>query len=241
MSSPAPQVPSENNPLVSADEALRWLIEGNARYVRGESKFTGMRPEVLADLAKGQQPFATVLGCSDARVPPELIFDAVLGELFVIRVAGNVLSPEVVGSLQYAGVHLSMTTLFDARAAEAIGGLGGPIGCFAPYRASMPTRAAALKTRPGDVRVRGEVGATAGLDRRHARRRDEDVGGTREAPLGANNGMCRRQVEVATVCSTSHFRFRHAVGMSGSGSGKGAEHPSHADWRGSRAQPTAGR
>ena len=57
-------------------------------------------------LARGQSPFATILGCSDSRVPPEWVFDAGLGELFVVRVAGNVLSPEVAGSLQYAGAHL---------------------------------------------------------------------------------------------------------------------------------------
>ncbi len=88
---------------VAAAEALHLLIEGNARFRRGEASFTGMRPDALAKLAKGQRPFATILGCSDSRVPPELIFDAVLGELFVIRVAGNVLSPEIAGSLQYAG------------------------------------------------------------------------------------------------------------------------------------------
>jgi hypothetical protein len=59
----------------------------------------------------GQRPFATILGCSDSRVPPELIFDAGLGNLFVIRVAGNVFYPEIAGSLQYAGAHLN-TLLF---------------------------------------------------------------------------------------------------------------------------------
>jgi carbonic anhydrase len=96
---------------VRADDALRFLVEGNARFQRGEARLTGMRPDVLAKLAKGQQPFATILGCSDSRVAPELIFDAVLGELFVIRVAGNVLSSEIAGSLQYAGAHLR-TPLF---------------------------------------------------------------------------------------------------------------------------------
>jgi carbonic anhydrase len=75
---------------------------------------------VLADLAKGQQPWATILGCSDSRVPPELIFDAVLGELFVIRVAGNVLSAEVAGSMQYAGAHLQ-TPLFVVLGHEGCG------------------------------------------------------------------------------------------------------------------------
>ena len=92
--------------VVTGEEALRRLLDGNQRYLRGESRFTGLRREMLDELAGHQQPFATILGCSDSRVPPELIFDAVLGELFVIRVAGNVLSPEVAGSLQYAGTHL---------------------------------------------------------------------------------------------------------------------------------------
>ena len=96
---------------VTANNALNRLIAGNVRFRQGEARFTGLRPDVLEDLAKGQQPFATILGCSDSRVPPELVFDAVLGELFVIRVAGNIMSAEIAGSLQYAGVHLR-TPLF---------------------------------------------------------------------------------------------------------------------------------
>ena len=65
-----------------------------------------MQQEILASLAQGQRPYATILGCSDSRVPPELVFDAGIGELFVVRVAGNVISPEVMGTLQYAGTHL---------------------------------------------------------------------------------------------------------------------------------------
>ena len=61
---------------VDADEALTRLMEGNARFLRGESRFTRASIEVLADLVKGQHPFAAILGCSDSRVPPELIFDA---------------------------------------------------------------------------------------------------------------------------------------------------------------------
>jgi carbonic anhydrase len=91
---------------VSADEAIQRLIEGNHRFCRGEARLLGLSRETLGELARGQRPFATILGCSDSRVVPEWIFDAGLGELFVIRVAGNVLSPEVAGSLQYAGAHL---------------------------------------------------------------------------------------------------------------------------------------
>jgi carbonic anhydrase len=98
-------------PDISANDALQRLIAGNERFLRGKARFPTVQKEVLANLARAQHPFATVIGCSDSRVPPELLFDANFGELFVIRVAGNVLSPEVAGSLQYAGVHLK-TPLF---------------------------------------------------------------------------------------------------------------------------------
>jgi carbonic anhydrase len=85
-------------------------------------------------LNDGQRPFATILGCSDSRVPPEWVFDAEPGELFVIRVAGNVFSPEVAGSLQYAGSHLQ-TPLFVVLGHEGCGAV-----------------AAALQTRDADAR-----------------------------------------------------------------------------------------
>jgi carbonic anhydrase len=111
---------NDHDPPVGADEALSRLMEGNARFLRGESRLTRTPLEALADLAKGQHPFATILGCSDSRVPPELIFDAKFGDLFIIRVAGNVVSPEVSGSLQYAGVHLK-TQLFMVLGHEGCG------------------------------------------------------------------------------------------------------------------------
>jgi len=98
-------------PAISADEAMQRLIDGHERFLRGAADFPHLQEEVLADLAKGQQPYATILGCSDSRVPPESIFDAGLGELFVVRVAGNVVMPGVTGSLQYAGTHLKTPLL----------------------------------------------------------------------------------------------------------------------------------
>ena len=92
--------------VISADEAIQRLLEGNNRFRQGKARFPTVCKETLADLARGQKPYATILGCSDSRVPPELIFDANFGELFIIRVAGNVISPEVMGSMQYAGAHL---------------------------------------------------------------------------------------------------------------------------------------
>jgi carbonic anhydrase len=96
---------------ISPDEALQRLKAGNERFLAGAARFLTVQNEILADLSKGQHPFATILTCSDSRVPPELVFDAGFGELFIIRVAGNVVSPEIAGSLQYAGQHLH-TPLF---------------------------------------------------------------------------------------------------------------------------------
>jgi len=96
---------------LEADDAVQRLKAGNARFVAGTARFPTVQKEILAELAKGQHPYATILSCSDSRVPPELIFDASFGELFIIRVAGNVLSPEIAGSLQYAWRHLR-TPLF---------------------------------------------------------------------------------------------------------------------------------
>jgi carbonic anhydrase len=104
----------------TAKEALARLVAGNQRFVSGKARFPAMRKEVLKLLAKGQRPYATILGCSDSRVPVELLFDAGFGDLFVIRVAGNVISPEVMGSMQYAGTILR-TPLFVVLGHEGCG------------------------------------------------------------------------------------------------------------------------
>ena len=128
-------------PAYSADEALARLAAGNERFVRGEARFPTVQKEVLAALARGQRPYATILGCSDSRVPPELIFDAGFGELFVIRVAGNVISPEVMGTLQYAAVHLR-TPLFVVLGHEGCGAVAAALA--ARQGAQEPARIALL-------------------------------------------------------------------------------------------------
>ena len=89
--------------MISADEALDRLRQGNRRFTANTpiagALLTERRP---ADLATSQSPFATILGCSDSRVPAEIIFDQGLGDLFVIRVAGNIIAPSLVGSVEFA-------------------------------------------------------------------------------------------------------------------------------------------
>jgi hypothetical protein len=105
----------EEHPHYTAEQGLARLKEGNERFANGQARFPTVQKDVLAELAKGQQPYATILGCSDSRVPPELVFDAGFGELFVIRVAGNVLGPSILGTLQYAASHLPYSALRRAR------------------------------------------------------------------------------------------------------------------------------
>lgn len=113
-------------PIYSATGALARLKDGNARFLAGKARFPTVQKEVLAALAKGQQPYATILGCSDSRVPPELVFDAGFGELFIVRVAGNVLGPAIAGTLQYAGKHLH-TPLFVVMGHEGCGAVQAAI------------------------------------------------------------------------------------------------------------------
>ncbi|MGK3993076.1 carbonic anhydrase [Sorangium sp. So ce1024] len=90
-------------PAMPADQALQRLIEGNRRFVDDiRSEHVALGKRARAALADGQRPFAIVLTCSDSRVPAELIFDQGLGDLFVIRVAGNVVAPSLIGSVEFA-------------------------------------------------------------------------------------------------------------------------------------------
>ena len=89
--------------MISATEALEQLRAGNSRFVSGGQLVgTFANPARRNELTAGQEPFAVILGCSDSRVPVEIIFDFSLGHLFVIRVAGNVVAPSQIGSIEFA-------------------------------------------------------------------------------------------------------------------------------------------
>jgi carbonic anhydrase len=141
---------------VTSAEALQRLIDGNERFVGDRSVLRSLPHDHLVRLAEAQHPFATILGCSDSRVPPEMVFDQGLGELFIVRVAGNVVGTEILGSLGYALAHLA-TPLFVILGHE---------GCGAVQ--------AALGAKRGEARERGPLAdlldailpALAGIDSR---------------------------------------------------------------------------
>lgn len=94
------------------DEVLRKLLEGNQRFVKGETTAPRRKPEDYSKLAEGQTPLAVIVGCADSRVPPEILFDQGVGDLFVVRVAGNVVSgagATVKGSIEYAVAELNVS------------------------------------------------------------------------------------------------------------------------------------
>jgi carbonic anhydrase len=91
---------------MNGKEALERLLEGNRRYLAGECGGDERHELRRKETACGQDPFAIILGCSDSRVPPEIIFDSGIGDLFVVRVAGEVAGDQVLGSIEYAAAHL---------------------------------------------------------------------------------------------------------------------------------------
>jgi carbonic anhydrase len=154
---------AEHPEVLTADEALARLIAGNERFVKGQAHFQTTPSTVLAELAGGQRPYATIIGCSDSRVPPELVFDTGFGEVFVIRVAGNVIGPAVMGSIQYAAVHLK-TPLFVVMGHEGCGAVQAALAARNDG-ARQPSRIALLVDWivPGLSRVDSSLPADAQL------------------------------------------------------------------------------
>lgn len=92
-------------------KALNNLMEGNKRFVQSKHEYPNQCLQRRAELEDGQNPFAVIISCSDSRVPPEVVFDQGLGDLFVIRNAGHVVSDEVIGSVEYAVAHLKTSLI----------------------------------------------------------------------------------------------------------------------------------
>lgn len=93
---------------MDGEQALEKLLAGNQRYIQEKLQHPNQVIERMKALTTGQQPFAIIVGCSDSRVPPEIIFDQGLGDLFITRLAGNVVDEAALGSIEYAVAHLNV-------------------------------------------------------------------------------------------------------------------------------------
>jgi carbonic anhydrase len=118
---------SEKKTDLTPNQALAQLLEGNKRYVSSQSKHPHQDVKRRHDLEKTQHPFACVLSCSDSRVAPEIVFDEGLGDLFVVRVAGNIVDEAVTGSIEYAVEHLG-TPIVLVMGHESCGAVQATIG-----------------------------------------------------------------------------------------------------------------
>ncbi|MCC5664509.1 carbonic anhydrase [Nostoc sp. CHAB 5784] len=98
------KAPAEDE--ITPDKALQELLDGNDRFVKRKRRNPNQTYSRLVEVAKGQKPFASILGCADSRVPSEIVFDQGLGDLFVCRVAGNIATPEEIGSLEFGSLVL---------------------------------------------------------------------------------------------------------------------------------------
>lgn len=116
------------------DEAVTKLKAGNDRFVSGQSKFgSGLGPDRLKQLVSGQAPYATVLSCSDSRVPVEFIFDAGFGDVFICRNAGNIIDELILGSIEYAAAHTGCPVLL-VLGHESCGACGATVAHYKDAR-----------------------------------------------------------------------------------------------------------
>jgi carbonic anhydrase len=144
-------------PTMSAAQALQLLLEGNQRFVAGKLEHPNQTPARRDEVAKGQHPFASVLACSDSRTPPEIIFDRGLGDIFTVRVAGNVADKVVIESLDYSVKHLGVRVVMvlgHRRCGAVIAAVDGHEGTadqdVGPMLSELRPAVAASKGMAGD-------------------------------------------------------------------------------------------
>lgn len=116
---------------VDAEKSMGWLKNGNARYTKGRLRADGQSTKDRSRLLSGQKPHAIILSCSDSRVPPEIVFDQKLGEIFVVRTAGESLEPTSIASIEYALEHLGsrlIVVMGHTSCGAVKAALGTPVG-----------------------------------------------------------------------------------------------------------------
>ncbi len=143
-------------PSLSPADALQQLLDGNQRFIAGKMTHPTQTPERRAEVAKGQHPFAAVLACSDSRSGPEVLYDRGLGDLFVVRVAGNVLDRVVIESLDYAVTHLGarlVVVMGHTRCGAVIAAVEGheEPGDVGPMLRELRPAVEAARAMPGDT------------------------------------------------------------------------------------------
>lgn len=136
--------------IPSSDEALSRLMEGNKHFVEAHLAHPHQDAEVRVALGSGQAPFAAILACADSRVPPEVLFDQGLGDLFVVRVAGNIINDQLLGSLEYAAAHLH-TPLIMVMGHTSCGAIGA-VAQGAELEGHMASLVPAIKPSVDKVR-----------------------------------------------------------------------------------------
>ncbi len=140
--------------MPSPELALQQLLEGNARFVNTSLTHPNQDSDRRIALGNGQAPFAAVLACADSRVPPEVLFDQGLGDLFVVRVAGNIINDQLLGSLEYAALHLN-TPLIVVLGHTSCGAIGAVVS-GAELEGHIASLAPAIQ--PAVDKVRGQEG-----------------------------------------------------------------------------------
>ncbi|MGH1394167.1 MAG: carbonic anhydrase [Trichormus sp.] len=147
--------PSTSESL-SCDAALQKLLAGNQRFVEHKPQYPDQYQGRLQELASAQHPFATILSCADSRVPPEIIFDQGLGDIFDVRVAGNISTPETLGSIEYA-VALLGTPLLMVLGHERCGAVTAAVhnesvpGDISSFIKAIKPAVTRVKNRPGNA------------------------------------------------------------------------------------------
>jgi carbonic anhydrase len=142
--------------MIESRHALQTLLDGNRRFVQGESTIGANLARRRAEVTTGQHPFAVVVCCSDSRVPPEIVFDQSIGDIFVVRSAGQCLGPMTLGSIEYAVEHLGVQFVMilghtRCGAIDAAVKGGKAHGHVADLVEALQPAVAAAKQKPGDT------------------------------------------------------------------------------------------
>jgi carbonic anhydrase len=152
----AAELPLTASLSLSPDAALQKLMEGNQRFVQHQPQYPDQSQARLQEVAQAQHPFATILSCADSRVPAEIIFDQGIGDIFDVRIAGNIATPEAIGSIEYA-VALLNTPLLMVLGHERCGAVTAAVqneplpGDISTFVKAIKPVVAKVKYQPGNT------------------------------------------------------------------------------------------